>query len=50
VRLLGVYPVQDPASLAIKAQLPLAVLKDTVAQFPTYTEAYLKALEQLKTS
>ncbi len=35
------------AALAVKAQLPLAMLKDTVAQFPTYTEAYLKALEQL---
>ncbi len=36
------------AALAIKAQIPLAVLKDTVAQFPTYTEAYLKALEKLE--
>lgn len=35
------------AALAIKAAIPLAVLKDTVAQFPTYTEAYLAALEQL---
>jgi dihydrolipoamide dehydrogenase len=35
------------AALAIKAQLPLAMLKDAVAQFPTYTEAYLKALERL---
>ncbi|MHB8690262.1 MAG: dihydrolipoyl dehydrogenase family protein [Solirubrobacteraceae bacterium] len=35
------------AALAIKAQLPIATLKDTVAQFPTFTEAYLKALEQL---
>ncbi len=53
-RLVGVWAVGPLASewihygaLAIKAQLPLAVLKDTVAQFPTYTEAYLKALEQL---
>jgi dihydrolipoamide dehydrogenase len=37
------------AALAIKAQIPLAVLRDTVAQFPTYTEAYLKALERLET-
>jgi pyruvate/2-oxoglutarate dehydrogenase complex dihydrolipoamide dehydrogenase (E3) component len=36
------------AALAIKAQIPLAVLADTVAQFPTYNEAYLKALEALK--
>lgn len=35
------------AALAIKTQTPLAVLRDTVAQFPTYTEAYLKAIEQL---
>ncbi len=35
------------ADLAGQAQVPLAVLKDTVAQFPTYTEAYLKALEAL---
>jgi dihydrolipoamide dehydrogenase len=35
------------AALAIKAQIPLAVLRDTVAQFPTYTEAYLQALGKL---
>ena len=35
------------AALAIKAQIPLAILIDTVAQFPTYTEGYLKALERL---
>jgi dihydrolipoamide dehydrogenase len=35
------------AALAIKAQLPLSLLRDTVAQFPTYTEAYLKAIEKL---
>jgi dihydrolipoamide dehydrogenase len=52
--LVGVWAVGPLASewihygaLAIKARLPLAVLKDAVAQFPTYTEAYLKALEQL---
>jgi pyruvate/2-oxoglutarate dehydrogenase complex dihydrolipoamide dehydrogenase (E3) component len=36
------------AALAIKAQIPLAVLRDTVAQFPSYTEGYLKALEALE--
>ncbi len=36
------------AALAIKAQIPIGVLRDTVAQFPTYTEAYIKALEQLE--
>ena len=35
------------AALAIKADLPLSLLRDTVAQFPTYTEAYLKAIERL---
>jgi pyruvate/2-oxoglutarate dehydrogenase complex dihydrolipoamide dehydrogenase (E3) component len=35
------------AALAIKTEVPLAVLRDTVAQFPTFTEAYLKALEAL---
>ena len=35
------------ATLAIKTRTPLDVLRDTVAQFPTYTEAYLKAIEAL---
>lgn len=35
------------AALAIKTETPLAVLRDTVAQFPTFTEAYLKGVEQL---
>lgn len=35
------------AALAIKTQTPLATLRDTVAQFPTYTEAYLNAIEAL---
>jgi dihydrolipoamide dehydrogenase len=35
------------AALAIKMQAPLEVLRDTVAQFPTYCEAYLKAIEAL---
>ena len=35
------------AALAIRAELPLSVLRDSVAQFPTYTEAYLKAIERL---
>jgi pyruvate/2-oxoglutarate dehydrogenase complex dihydrolipoamide dehydrogenase (E3) component len=34
------------AALAIKAEIPVATLIDTVAQFPTYTEAYLEALER----
>jgi len=36
------------AALAIKAQIPLAVLLDTVAQFPTFSEAYRKGLEALE--
>jgi pyruvate/2-oxoglutarate dehydrogenase complex dihydrolipoamide dehydrogenase (E3) component len=36
------------AALAIKAKLPVTMLTDTIAQFPTYTEAFLKALEQLE--
>lgn len=36
------------AALAIKTSTPIAVLKDTVPQFPSYTEAYLKALDQLE--
>jgi dihydrolipoamide dehydrogenase len=35
------------AALAIRAQIPLGVLLDQVAQFPTYTEAYLAALDRL---
>jgi dihydrolipoamide dehydrogenase len=35
------------AALAIRAQIPIAVLLDQVAQFPSYSEAYLIALEQL---
>ncbi len=34
-------------ALAIKAQIPLEVLKDTVAQFPTFSEALLKGVEAL---
>jgi dihydrolipoamide dehydrogenase len=36
------------AALAIKAQIPLDVLRDTVAQFPTFSEAYLEGLEALE--
>ncbi len=35
------------AALAIRAQIPVDVLLDQVAQYPTYSEAYLAALEQL---
>lgn len=35
------------ASLAIRTRLPLDVLRDQVAQFPTYHEAYQAALDEL---
>jgi pyruvate/2-oxoglutarate dehydrogenase complex dihydrolipoamide dehydrogenase (E3) component len=35
------------AVLAIRAEVPLDVLQDTVAQFPSYSEGYLGALRQL---
>jgi pyruvate/2-oxoglutarate dehydrogenase complex dihydrolipoamide dehydrogenase (E3) component len=35
------------AALAIRAAIPVDVLLDQVAQFPTYSEAYLAALERL---
>jgi dihydrolipoamide dehydrogenase len=35
------------AALAIRGKVPLRVLRDTVAQFPTFSEAYLVAVEQL---
>ena len=36
------------AALAIKTQTPIEVLRDTVAQFPTFSEAYLKGVEALE--
>jgi pyruvate/2-oxoglutarate dehydrogenase complex dihydrolipoamide dehydrogenase (E3) component len=54
-RLVGAWAAGPNASewihhavLAVKAQVRLDVLNDTVAQFPTYCEAYLQALEQLE--
>jgi dihydrolipoamide dehydrogenase len=35
------------AALAIRAEVPLEVLQDTVAQFPSYSEGYLAALREL---
>ena len=35
------------AVLAVKAEISIDVLSDTIAQFPTFTEAYLPALESL---
>lgn len=36
------------ASLAIRARIPIAVLHDQVAQFPSYSEAFQMALDNLK--
>jgi dihydrolipoamide dehydrogenase len=36
------------AALAVRAAVPVDILLDQVAQFPTYTEAYLSALEQMR--
>jgi pyruvate/2-oxoglutarate dehydrogenase complex dihydrolipoamide dehydrogenase (E3) component len=53
--LVGAYAVSplagewiQQAALAIRARVPLDVLLDQVAQFPTFSEGYLKALEQLE--
>jgi pyruvate/2-oxoglutarate dehydrogenase complex dihydrolipoamide dehydrogenase (E3) component len=35
------------ATLAIRARVPLAVLRDTIQPFPTFSEAYLGALTEL---
>lgn len=52
--MLGAWAVAPMASewihqavLAVKAEIPLAVLRQTVAQFPSYSEAYFFALQQL---
>jgi pyruvate/2-oxoglutarate dehydrogenase complex dihydrolipoamide dehydrogenase (E3) component len=53
--LVGAYAVAplagewiQQAALAIRGRVPLDVLLDQVAQFPTFSEGYLKALEQLE--
>jgi pyruvate/2-oxoglutarate dehydrogenase complex dihydrolipoamide dehydrogenase (E3) component len=35
------------ATLAIRAQVPLAVLADTIQPFPTFSEAFMEAMLQL---
>jgi pyruvate/2-oxoglutarate dehydrogenase complex dihydrolipoamide dehydrogenase (E3) component len=52
--LLGAWAVGPQASewihtaaLAVREQIPLDRLLDSVAQFPTYNEGYLKALQKL---
>jgi pyruvate/2-oxoglutarate dehydrogenase complex dihydrolipoamide dehydrogenase (E3) component len=53
--MLGAWAVAPLASewihqavLAIKAEIPLDVLRQTVAQFPSFSEAYFFALQQLE--
>jgi dihydrolipoamide dehydrogenase len=53
--LLGAWAVAPLASewihqavLAIRARVPVEILLETVAQFPSYSEAYLSALQQLE--
>ena len=36
------------AALAVKAETPLRVLRDSVVQFPTFSEGYLAAVERLR--
>lgn len=36
------------AAQAIRVRIPLAQLRDSVAQFPTHSEAYLKAVVGLR--
>lgn len=52
--LIGAWAVAPDASewihlavLAIRAGVPLAVLHDTVEQFPTFSEPYLRALDRV---
>jgi pyruvate/2-oxoglutarate dehydrogenase complex dihydrolipoamide dehydrogenase (E3) component len=53
--LVGAWAVSPLASewihqavLAIRAEVPYEVLIDTVAQFPSYSEAFLSALQALE--
>ncbi len=53
--LIGAWAVAPQASewihqatQAIRAEIPVETLVDGVAQFPTYSEAYVKALERLE--
>jgi pyruvate/2-oxoglutarate dehydrogenase complex dihydrolipoamide dehydrogenase (E3) component len=56
-RLTGAYALGPEAgewlgqaTLAIRAQVPIAVLKDTIQPFPTFSEAYLNAMQELTAS
>jgi pyruvate/2-oxoglutarate dehydrogenase complex dihydrolipoamide dehydrogenase (E3) component len=54
--LVGAYAVGpeagewlQQATLAIRAEVPIDVLRDTIQPFPTFSEAFLMALQQLGT-
>jgi pyruvate/2-oxoglutarate dehydrogenase complex dihydrolipoamide dehydrogenase (E3) component len=56
-RLTGAYALGpeagewlQQATLAIRAQVPLAVLSDTIQPFPTFSELFVAALKQLRGS
>jgi pyruvate/2-oxoglutarate dehydrogenase complex dihydrolipoamide dehydrogenase (E3) component len=56
-RLTGAYALGpeagewlQQATLAIRARVPLDVLRDTVQPFPTFSEIYIAALKALRTS
>ncbi len=53
-RLIGAYAAGpesgewiQQATLAIRAEVPLEVLADTIQPFPTLSEIYLKAMQEL---
>ena len=43
----GAHEWLQQATLAIRARLPLDVLRDTIQPFPTFSEIYLAALKSL---
>jgi pyruvate/2-oxoglutarate dehydrogenase complex dihydrolipoamide dehydrogenase (E3) component len=54
-RLVGAYALGpeagewlQQATLAIRAQLPLALMRDTIQPFPTFSEIYVAALKALR--
>jgi pyruvate/2-oxoglutarate dehydrogenase complex dihydrolipoamide dehydrogenase (E3) component len=56
-RLTGAYALGpeagewlQQATLAIHARVPLAVLRDTIQPFPTFSEIFVQALQNLRVS
>jgi pyruvate/2-oxoglutarate dehydrogenase complex dihydrolipoamide dehydrogenase (E3) component len=54
-RLTGAYALgpeagewMQQATLAIRAHVPLSVLRDTIQPFPTFSEIYVAALKALR--